>query len=135
MGRKDYENWVKEADWDLETAKILNKQKRYNAAAFYAQQAAEKLLKAALMIRNESAWGHSIRELLNQWGKISETDITDLLHSARELDRHYIPARYPNAHPNSAPHEAYDEKISKTAIEHAEKIFDELKNEFKENDH
>ncbi len=79
MGRTDYENWLKEAEWDLETAKILNKQKHYNAAAFYAQQAAEKLLKTALLYKNESAWGHSVRELVIRWGKCSEIDISELL--------------------------------------------------------
>ncbi|MHA1268422.1 MAG: HEPN domain-containing protein [Candidatus Helarchaeota archaeon] len=131
MGRNDYENWLKEAEWDLETAIILNKQQRYNAAAFYAQQAVEKLLKAALLYRNESAWGHSIRELIIRWGKSLKIDISELLHPARELDRHYIPARYPNAHPNSTPHEAYDEEIANVAIENAKKIFNQIKKYFK----
>ena len=134
MGRNDFENWLKEEEWDLETAKILNKESRYNAAAFYAQQAVEKLLKAALMHKNESAWGHSVRELLLRWGKVSEVDVKELLSPARELDRHYIPARYPNAHPNSAPHEAYDEKIAKNALENAILFFDQIKFEFEEDD-
>ncbi|TFG05752.1 MAG: HEPN domain-containing protein [Promethearchaeota archaeon] len=134
MGRKDYENWLKEAKWDLETAKVLIKEKRYNTAAFYAQQAVEKLLKAALMYQNESAWGHSIRELLLRWGQITETEIEDLLNPARELDLHYIPARYPNAHPNSTPHEAYDEKIARNAINNANLFFDQIKIKLEENE-
>ncbi|MHA1652170.1 MAG: hypothetical protein ACTSYB_18465 [Candidatus Helarchaeota archaeon] len=46
----------------------------------------------------------------------------------------HIPARYPNAHPNSSPHEAYDEKIAKMAIDSAEIIFKQIKKEFKEDD-
>lgn len=46
----------------------------------------------------------------------------NLLEAARELDRHYIPARYPNAHPDVAPHEAYDEATSRRALKAAEEI-------------
>jgi len=35
--RKEFERWFKEATWDLETATILHREKRYKAAAFYAQ--------------------------------------------------------------------------------------------------
>ena len=49
-------------------------------------------------------------------------DEGDLLGLARELDRHYIPSRYPNAHPAGTPHEAYDEGTSRRALEAAEKI-------------
>jgi len=45
-----------------------------------------------------------------------------LIGPARELDRHYIPSRYPNAHPAGTSHEAYDEKASKEAISNAERI-------------
>ena len=41
---------------------------------------------------------------------------------ARELDRHYIPSRYPDAHPSGTPHEAYDEETSKRAIKAAEEV-------------
>ncbi|MGC9149434.1 MAG: HEPN domain-containing protein [Sulfolobales archaeon] len=43
---------------------------------------------------------------------------------ARELDRHYIPSRYPNAHPAGTPHEAYDHETSRRAIECARRIID-----------
>ena len=46
----------------------------------------------------------------------------DLLSCARELDRHYIPARYPNAHPSGTPHEAYDSEASQRALNCSKKI-------------
>jgi len=64
MAPEDYKNWLNEAEWDLETAEILKDKKRYNSSAFYAQQAVEKLLKSALIFKNEEPWGHSTRELL-----------------------------------------------------------------------
>jgi HEPN domain-containing protein len=45
-----------------------------------------------------------------------------LLALARELDRHYIPSRYPNALPSGTLHEAYDEETSTRAIKAAEEI-------------
>ncbi|MEM1521236.1 MAG: HEPN domain-containing protein [Candidatus Korarchaeum sp.] len=43
------------------------------------------------------------------------------LRCARELNRHYIPSRYPSAHPSGTPHEAYDEETSR-AIKCAEAV-------------
>ena len=60
--------------------------------------------------------------LLERYSQISGEDVSSLLPKARELDRHYITSRYPNAHPQGAPHEAYDEETSAKAIENAESI-------------
>lgn len=113
--------WFNEAVWDLETAKILHEAKRFNAAAFYSHQAAEKASKSLLYHVNEAAWGHSVRELLQRYfERISEDPPEDIMRCARELDRHYIPSRYPNAHPSATPHEAYDDEASSRAIKCAE---------------
>jgi len=37
-----------------------------------------------------------------------------------------LPSRYPNAHPNSAPHEVYDEIIVQKTIENANIIFEKI---------
>ena len=97
--REESKRWLDEALWDLETAKILHRNARYNAACFYAQQAAEKAVKALLYGLNEASWEHSIRILLERYIERTEDDeAKPLLSDARELDRHYIPSRYPNAH-------------------------------------
>ena len=117
--------WFDEALWDLETALILHRERRYNAAAFYAHQAAEKAVKALLYHVNEAPWGHSVRALLQRYfagrGIAAEQELLTL---ARELDRHYIPSRYPNAHPAGTPHEAYDEVTSERAISSTRKIIE-----------
>jgi HEPN domain-containing protein len=127
MVSNDYKNWLKEAEWDLETSEILKGKGRYNSSAFYAQQAVEKLLKSALLFKNESPWGHSNRELMLRLNKLVKVNLSRLLHNALELDLHYIPSRCPNAHPNSAPHEVYDKKIAENAIKNAKTIFKEIK--------
>ena len=126
MVSEDYKNWLNEAKWDLETSEILKNQKRYNSCAFFAQQAVEKLLKSALLFYNESPWGHLTRELVIRFDKIFNLDLSSLVHHASELDLHYIPSRYPNAHPNSAPHEVYDEIIAQKTIENANIIFEKI---------
>ena len=126
MVSEDYKNWLNEAKWDLETSEILKNQKRYNSCAFFAQQAAEKLLKSALLFHNESPWVHSTRALVIRLDEICNLDLSLFTHYASELDLHYIPSRYPNAHPNSAPHEVYDEIIAQKAIENANTIFENI---------
>ena len=126
MVSEDYKNWLNEAKWDLETSEILKNQKRYNSCAFFAQQAVEKLLKSALLFYNESPWGYSTRVLVIRLDEICNLDLSSLTHYASELDLHYIPSRYPNAHPNSAPHEVYDGIIAQKAIENANTIFENI---------
>lgn len=121
--RNEALRWFNEALWDLDTARILHRERRFNAAAFYSHQAAEKACKALLYYVNEAPLGHSIRELLARYfSRIGRAPLSDLMVYARELDRHYIPSRYPNAHPSGTPHEAYDEETSKRALEAAEKV-------------
>ena len=120
---EEAKRWLSEAEWDLETAKILHNSRRYNAAAFYAHQAAGKAAKAMLYAVNEAPWGHSVRVLLERFSKAKEARLDEeLLDCARELDRHYLPSRYPNAHPAGTPHEAYDSSTSERALACAEKI-------------
>jgi len=122
--REEALRWFEEARWDYETAVILHRERRYNAAAFYAHQAAEKAVKALLYRINEVPWGHSVRILLERYFRGSGAEEHELLTYARELDRHYIPSRYPNAYPEGTPHEAYDEETSRRALEAAKKIMD-----------
>jgi HEPN domain-containing protein len=43
---------------------------------------------------------------------------------AHHLGGYYIPARYPNAHPEGAPFEHYGELQSRQAVEYAREILD-----------
>lgn len=69
----------------------------------------------------QEAWGHVVRELLETL-PTSVTVGADLLDSARALDLHYIPARYPNGHANGSPHENYGPLQSREALAHARQI-------------
>ena len=66
-------------------------------------------------------FGHSVTGLLeNLPGEMRPSE--DLMDAAKELDKAYIPTRYPNAHPQGAPYEYYTKKEAERLIEYAEKI-------------
>ena len=121
---EEAKRWFSEAEWDLESARILHESRRYNWCAFLCQQAAEKSAKALLYSVGESPYGHSVMQLLQRFAQARGKDISELRSFAAELDRHYIPARYPNAMPSGSPHENYDQEVSQRALQYAERILD-----------
>ncbi|HUW89420.1 MAG TPA: HEPN domain-containing protein [Candidatus Nanopelagicaceae bacterium] len=124
---KKSNNWLEEADWDLENAKILLKNKRFNTVVFHSQQAAEKAVKALLYFNKSNGWGHSIYSLLEKYKEITHANIDDLQKSALSLDKHYITTRYPDALPDLAPHKAYTIEEAENAITLAQKIISYVK--------
>ena len=126
---KKSNNWLEEAEWDFENAKILLKNKRYNTVVFHSQQAAEKALKSLLYFNNINGWGHSIFTLLEKYKELKKLDLDDLSRYALNLDKHYITTRYPDALPDLAPHNAYTNQEAKIAIEQADKLIQFVKKE------
>ena len=47
-----------------------------------------------------------------------------LVEHAKELNKHYIPSRYPNSQPEGAPMDYYTEPEAKRAVEGAERILE-----------
>lgn len=122
MIREEALRWFEEGENDISTANILLENKKYNPSAFYSQQAAEKILKGLLLANNEAPWGHSVLSLLRRLDEIMDVDISEIEQCAKELDRHYIPSRYPDAYPSGKPEDYYTEKIAKEALICAKKI-------------
>lgn len=110
-----------QAEWDLEHAKSDLDHGFYDWACFSAQQAAEKAVKAVFQRLGAEAWGHSVADLLWELSK-NQPVPEDLIQGALELDKAYIPARYPNAHPSGSPRERYTRKEAERLIHYAEKI-------------
>lgn len=98
----EYERWIKSAEYTLESASEDLKHKRYNWSCFKAQQAAEYAVKGLLYGLGSIPTGHSITRLIERL-KRRKIDVGTIASHARLLDRHYIPARYPNVHPEGAP--------------------------------
>jgi HEPN domain-containing protein len=75
----------------------------------------------ALHRRGQEAWRHVVARLLQELPLDVDAGLVDL---GRVLDTYYIPARYPNSHPEGAPFEHYGPLQSEEAIEHAGQILD-----------
>ena len=110
-----------QAQGDLEHARSDVERGFFDWACFSAQQAAEKAVKAVFQRRGAEAWGHSVADLLEElapWRSVPE----ELSDAALELDKVYIPARYPNAHPSGSPRRRYTRTEAERMVTHAEKI-------------
>ncbi len=121
-----WRDWWKQAQADLRHARESVRLEDYAWACFAAQQAAEKALKALYLKRNQIAWGHSVRLLLEQ---LDEAIPEALLEAARILDKYYIGPRYPNAHPAGAPAELYPRREALEAIRLAEEILNYVRSD------
>ena len=110
-----------QAERDLENARYELKGGYYEWACFLSQQAAEKAIKAVYQRLGAEAFGHSVASLLKRLPRRFSPS-RELVDAAKELDKAYIPARYPNAHPEGPPFEAYTEGEARRLISYAEKI-------------
>jgi len=114
-------DWLRQAKKDLQHAKISMENRDYEWSCFAAQQAAEKGVKALYQALRAEAIGHSVSMLLKRLPKTVKAN-EELIDKAKLLDRHYIPSRYPNFHPEGAPLNYYTKEDAGEAIEVAEEI-------------
>lgn len=114
-------DWINQANWDLKHAMNDLEHGFYDWACFSAQQSAEKAIKAVFQKIGAEAWGHSVADLLKELSKI-EMISEGLIDNALELDKAYIPSRYPNAHPSGSPCGRYTNGEARRLIQYAEKI-------------
>ena len=114
-------DWFAQAERDLEQAQDSASAGRHEWACFAAQQGAEKAVKALHLHLGQEAWGHVVARLLQE---LPVTVPPDLVDRGKVLDTFYIPARYPNSHPEGAPFEHYGALQSQEALEHAGQILD-----------
>ena len=114
-------DWLKQGQRDLDHARRSLDHGDYEWACFAAHQGAEKSDKAVFQRSGGDAWGHSITRLLEALPESVQPD-GSLLDIAKSLDKHYIPPRYPNAHPEGAPYEYYTKGEAEQAIANGDQI-------------
>ena len=114
-------DWIHQAKRDLEQAEDSRRAGRHEWACFAAQQAAEKAVKALHLHHRQEAWGHVIARIFQELPEGVPVP-KDLVEKGRVLDNFYIPARYPNSHPEGAPFEHYGPLQSEEAIQYAREI-------------
>jgi HEPN domain-containing protein len=120
MAKRDLD-WLWQAKRDLELARLSNDGGFHEWACFACQQAAEKALKALFQHRGADAWGHLLADLVEALpGEVQVPPA--VIEAAKELDKHYIPPRYPDALPSGAPGQSYTRGEAERAIANAQRI-------------
>ena len=112
--------WMKQGDDELEKARILYQHDKYDGAAVFAQQAAEKFLKALYISRFQTTppRTHDIQMLAMALGAPG-----DLAAIGKPLTDDYFRARYPEL-AGAAPYEIFDASVAQERINQAEQIRD-----------
>jgi len=114
-------DWLRQALRDLEHAEKSVELGDYEWACFASHQAAEKAVKALYNHLGIEVWSHSVTRMLRDLpDKYRPSE--DFIDIARKLDRHYIPARYPNFHSEGAPLDYYSRDDAERAVEYARRI-------------
>ena len=116
--------WLRQAEFDLNEPVRAFEQGSFAYAAFFAEQAAQKSLKAFLIAQGER-WVmiHSVGELVKKAAAIQPA-FKPLIDAGKKLDRHYLASRYPDALPEPAiPAESYSADEAKEARAAAQEIF------------
>ena len=115
--------WLRQAEYDLAQAERLLDQGVFSYAAFFAEQAAQKSLKAFLLSRGRRLVAiHSVGVLAGEAAG-QEDAFSALIEGAKRLDRHYLTSRYPDALPEPAiPAESYVREDAQEALTTARAI-------------
>ena len=116
-----HEDWIRQARKDHQHALRSLEAGDYEWSCFAAHQAAEKAVKAVYEAHGLDSWGHSVTFLLASLPPELQAE-TSLQDTARQLDRHYIPSRYPDSHPGGAPLDYYTAADAKTASDQAREV-------------
>lgn len=119
------QDWYRQALRDLDQARDSQSAGRHEWACFAAHQAAKKVVKALHLHQGQEAWGHLVSRLVEELPEELPEELSmpaGLADRGRVLDNFYVPARYPNGHPEGAPFEHYGPLQSGEALRHADAI-------------
>ena len=90
------EKWWEYAENDLDTARVLFRAERWDAASFHAQQAVEKGLKA-LLVQALGGLPPRVHDLVRLGELVGVPE--EVLSELDDLSRAYVVTRYPDAVP------------------------------------
>jgi HEPN domain-containing protein len=120
----DARRWLRQAEDDLDAARALVRASKFAQAAFLAQQAGEKALKALWIRLDLDPWGHSLGRLLRDLPPTYRDRLAHLSEASLGLDKLYIPTRYPDSLAESTPAETYTRGEAESAVARARGILD-----------
>ena len=118
-----WRDWLAQAKRDLNHAVHACEDEDFEWSCFSAQQGAEKAVKAVFLHLHGESWGHSVFALLKALSDKIEVS-ERLIEAAKNLDKHYIPTRYPNGFDSGMPGEYYTKKDAQEAIKNAREIIE-----------
>lgn len=118
----EFDRWRLQAQRTVATAHLAADGGSHGWGCFLCEQAAQLAVKGLLHAIGEPAWGHDLPQLLSRAAGVLDEEWPDVSDAAEELSRHYIPARYPDAHPAGAPDDHYNPTSSGLAFGHAETV-------------
>ncbi|MCX2728002.1 HEPN domain-containing protein [Thermomicrobium sp. 4228-Ro] len=127
--RREAKRWLRQAEDDLEAAHALFVAGKYAQACFFAQQAAEKALKALWFAADLDPWGHSVYRLIVELPQPLRHELEPLQQAALALDKLYVPTRYPDALGELTPAEAYTRPEAERALVEAHAILDAVRSQ------
>lgn len=104
----EFARWWRQAEQTLHAAQHDAAGGFWNWACFKAEQAAQLAVKGLLRALGVPAFGHSLMRLLDDLERIGIAVPESVRKAGRELEREYIPTRYPDTYPSGSPYEFYD---------------------------
>ena len=119
---EEYERWRSEASRALEGAGAQADRDLYNWACFSSEQAAKLALKGLLHGIGRGPWGHDLDRLIETAREAGVAIGDEAASAGHRLGRHYIPARYPDAHAAGNPGRHYDEADWRQALRDSQAI-------------
>jgi len=120
--KRDYEAWLEFARRDLEAGKALTEKGQFANACFHAQQTLEKALKGLVLFRGKPVPKiHALPELLLL---AAEPALAPFRDAFDELNKYYVPTRYPDMMESEEPSWFNDPRPANAACIQAEKILE-----------
>ncbi len=117
LDRDEFKRWREAADNARRAAEVQANAGLPQWACFLAEQAAQLAMKGLLHGLGVGAWGHDLVRLGTLTTEAFSKALPQMVEAAlRRLSRHYIPARYPDAHPAGPPGSHYGAEDAAQAL-------------------
>ncbi|MGI0141383.1 MAG: HEPN domain-containing protein [Candidatus Micrarchaeales archaeon] len=113
--QEEFQDWIKESEENLSTAKLLYENEKYKDAAYYSHQVTEKALKAVQILKlKRFDMVHDLVQLAK-----SVKAPKEILKCSEDLTKYYISGKYPVEN-RTIP----DEEEAQKALDQAEKVLE-----------
>ncbi len=119
--------WLKQAESDLQAAEASLKAGFCEWACFQRQQAAGKAIRAIWYDGGFDPRGHSVATLMREFpDEGMRAKLACLDEDAADLDKLYVPTRYPNGLPEPIPADACAQRAAADALTKTRRIVEHI---------